>query len=364
MQHPVDFAQLPEAARRALDAAGPMKMLAARGMAPMPPALLLSVLYGLAYDPDAQVREAAAKTLGALPEPVINGAFGAPELPGAVLDDLAARNRGNGDLITRILRHPSTPGETVVELARFADDAVAEVIAANEARLVQTPAIIEALYMNRHTRMSTSDRIVEFAARNGLTVNIPGFANIVAALKDQLVPDFTDEPLESDALFAEALVEADGVGLDALTEDETGNVTLAERGKRVEKKLIDMSITEQIRTAMLGNAMQRALLIRSRNRLIANAVLDSPKLGDDEVVKFAQSRTVSEDVLRRMASRGPWLRLYEVKWHIVNNPKTPLGDAMKLLNHIREVDLKKLLGNKNIPSGLRQAAQGMVSRRK
>lgn len=363
MQHPVDFAQLPEAARKALGAPGPMKMMAARGMAPMPPALLLSVLYGLAYDADEKVREAAAKTLGALPEPVVNGAF-AGELPGAVLDDLAARNRGNGPLLERILRHPSTLGETVVELARAADEATAELIAQNEARLLQTPAIIEALYMNRHTRMSTSDRIVEFAARNGLTVAIPGFANIVAALKDQLIPLAGDEPLDSDLLFKEALDEAEGVDLDAVTEDEEGELELSERGKKAEKKMHEMSITEQIRTAMLGNAMQRALLIRSRNRLVSNAVLDSPKLGDDEIVKFAQSRTVGEDVLRRLASRGPWLRLYEVKWSLVNNPKTPLGDAMKLLVHIREVDIKKLLGNKNIASGLRQAAQGYINKRK
>jgi hypothetical protein len=69
-------------------------------------------------------------------------------------------------------------------------------------------------------------------------------------------------------------------------------------------------------------------------------------------------------VLRRLCSRGPWLRLYEVKWHLVNNPKTPLGEALKLLSHIREPDIKKLLGNKNVPGGLRQAAQGYVSKRK
>lgn len=364
MQHPVDFAQLPEAARKALTAPGPMKMMAARGMAPMPPATLLSVLYGLAWDPDAAAREAAAKTLASLPEPVLNGAFASPELPSAVLDDLARRNAGNRTVLERVLRHPSTLDETALELAKTGDEGITEIIAMNEARMLRMPAIIEALYLNRHTRMSTSDRVVEFAARHNLAVSIPGFASIVAALKDQLIPEVSVEPLESDLAFSEALVEAEGVDLDALSEDEAGNVTIAERGRKVEKKLAEMSITEQIRTAMLGTASQRAMLIRSRNRLVCGAVLDSPKLGDDEVVKFAQSRTLSEDVLRRLCSRGPWLRLYEVKWHLVNNPKTPLGEALKLLVHIREPDIKKLLGNKNVPGGLRQAAQGYVSKRK
>lgn len=363
MQHPVDLARLPESARRALGAPANVKMMAARGMAPMPPAMLLCVLYGLAYDADAPLREAAAKTLAALPEPVLQGALGSADLPGFVLDDLALRNAARPEVLARILRHPATLGETAVALAKTADEATAEVIATNEARLLETPAIIEALYLNRHTRMSTSDRIVEFAARNGLAVSIPGFANIVAALRDQLVPAFSDEALESDKLFSEALVEAEDAGLDELDEADDGTVKLKEKGKKVEKTLTEMSITEQIRTAMLGSGMQRALLIRSRNRLVSGAVLDSPKLGDDEVVKIAQSRMVSEDVLRRMCSRGPWLRFYEVKWHLVNNPKTPVGEAIKLLPHIRENDLKKLLGNKNINAGLRQAAQNFAKRK-
>ncbi len=372
MDHPVDVSLLPEAARKALGGAPPLKMMVARGMAPLPPSALVSALYALAYSPDDEkLREAAQKTLGALPDAVLNGALGAADLPGAVLDDLAQRHRGNRAVIERVLRHPNVAGETLAVIARTADEALAELLATNEAKLLQAPEIIEALYMNANTRMSTADRIVELAARNGLTVNIRGFENIVAALREQGgagVKAAREEPVVSegqvDEAFRTALEEAKDVDLEAVQEDEEGAVQLNEGAKKVDKAISKMTITEKIRTAMLGNAAQRALLIRSPNRLVFAAVLDSPKLQDDEVLKFSASRQVSADVLRRISGDRGFTRLYDVKLNLVNNPKTPLTESMKFLNHLREPDVRKLLGNKNIASGLRNAAQGQLNKKK
>ena len=139
---------------------------------------------------------------------------------------------------------------------------------------------------------------------------------------------------------------------------------MKERARKVEKRIEDMSVTEKIRTAMLGNGMQRTLLIRSTNRLVAAAVLDSPKIGDDEVVKIAASRNVSDDILRRIAGRGAWMRLYEVKLNLVSNPKTPVGESMKLIVHLRESDLKKVASSKNVGAAVRSAANNHLKKRK
>lgn len=365
MQHPVDPQLLPEGARRALSGAAPLKMMVARGVAPLPPVVLVSALYGLAYDEDEAIREAARATLGKLPEPVLNGALGSAELPAAVLDELADRVKGRKDVIERILRHPAVADETVAHVARRCEEATAEVIAVNEQRLLRCPAIIEALYFNEHTRMSTTDRVVELAARHGLKVNIPNFEHIVAALQQQLVPEPTEEALPSDEAFTQAIVEAASVdGLLAAAEDDDEEFVVPPEAQQVDKKLSDMSVTEKIRTAMIGTGSQRALLIRSSNRIVAAAVLDSPKLGDDEVVKFASSRSVSEDVLRKICARRQLVRLYDVKMNLVLNPKTPVAESMKLLNYLRESDLKKLPGSKGIPSAIRTAATGLLSKRK
>ncbi|MEZ4410492.1 MAG: hypothetical protein R3A52_29030 [Polyangiales bacterium] len=373
MRHPIDPSALPEGARRVLGGPAPLKMMAARGMMPLPPVVLLCTLYGLAHGPDHDVRDVAAASLANLPDPVLNAVFASSEVPGGVLDDLADRVADKRAVLERVVRHGNTPGETVARVAKRCDEMMSEVIATNEQRLLAHPEIVEALYMNERTRMSTADRVVEFAARNGLTLKIPGFESIVAALKDQLIPEPSDEPLPSDEDFVETLREAEDVPLDAIADEEEGDgygiaagtdESVAARARKVEKKMEEMSVTEKIRTAMLGNSMQRALLIRATNKLVAAAVLDSPKLGDDEVIKFAASRQVSEDVLRRIAGRGAFLRLYDVKHNLVNNPKTPVAESLKLLNHLRESDVKKLLTSKNVPSAVRQAAQGLINKRR
>ncbi len=372
MDHPIDLSQLPEAARKALNGPAPLKMMVARGMAPLPPAALVSALYGFAWSrEDEKLREAAEKTLTGLPEAVLGGALGAADLHPAVLDDLATRHGSNRSVVERIVRHAQTAGETVAALARHCDESLTELIATNEQRLLAHPVIIEALYLNEHTRMSTADRIVELAARHGLRVNIPGFDNIVAALREQggagtaaarAEPVVSAEQIDKE--FRDALEEAKDLVADAVKEEDDGSLKLDEKGKKVDKAISKMTITEKIRTAMLGNAAQRSLLIRSPNRLVFSAVLDSPKLQDDEVLKFAASRQVSGDVLRRIAGDRGFTRLYDVKLNLVNNPKTPLTESMKFLSHLRETDVRKLLGNKNIASGLRNAANGMLAAKK
>ena len=364
MQHPVDVAQLPEGARKVLTGPAPLKMMAARGMAPLPPVAMMAALYGLAWSADAGLRDAAAKTIAGLPEAVVGSALASPDFPAAVLDDFVTRAAGNRAYVERVVRHPNTAGETIARLARDGDEALTEIISQNEQRMLAWPEVIEALYLNPATRMSTSDRIVEFAARNGLKVNVPGFEQIVAALKNQVILPPSDAPAERDVAFVVALEEAREFNLDDLEEDDDGAVLVKEGARKAEKKIEDMNVTEKIRTAMLGNALQRSLLIRSTNRLVAAAVLDSPKIGDDEVVKIAASRGVSEDILRRIAGRGAWMRLYEVKLNLVSNPKTPIGDAMKLIIHLRESDMKRVAASKNVSAAVRTAANNHLKKRK
>ncbi len=363
MQHPVDLNHLPEAARKVLAGPAPLKMMAARGLAPLPPVASLCALYGLAWSDDPGLRDAAAKTLKGLPEAVVGAALASIELPAAVLDDLATRGADNHDHIERVIRHPNTSGETVARIAAGADEALTEMISQNEQRLLAWPEIIVALYLNPATRMSTSDRIVEFAARNGLKVNVPGFEQIVAALQNQVVLPASEEPDERDMAFVSALTEASAFSIDDIEEDEEGAIRFKQGAEKAEKRIEDMNVTEKIRTAMLGNGMQRALLIRSNNRLVAAAVLDSPKIADDEIIKYAASRNVSEDILRRIANRGSWLRLYEVKLNLVSNPKTPVGEGMKLLVHLRESDMKRVAASKGVAAAVRSAAANHLKKR-
>ncbi len=72
-----------------------------------------------------------------------------------------------------------------------------------------------------------------------------------------MIPAPSAAPLERDAAFVEALEEAREFGLDDIEEDDDGELRVKEGARKAEKKLEDMNVTEKIRTAMLGNALQR-----------------------------------------------------------------------------------------------------------
>jgi len=365
MQHPAPIEDLPAAAQKALRGAAPLRMMVARGMAPLPPPALVGALYGLAYDADGALADAARASLEKLPDLVLDGALRSPELPAAVLDDLAARFSKREAVVARVIEHPNTAIATMLAVASHASEATCEHIATNEQRLLEHPALIEALYMNRALRMSTADRIVELAARNGAQLSIPGFADIVASLQDQLIP-LAGEETPADQAFREAIVEAEalaGPGEDVVERDEDGDEALKDKFRNVEKRLVDMSVSEKIRTALIGNPAQRAVLVRSSNRIISLAAIGSPKMSDSEAAQIAASRQVSDDILRHIANKREWMQLHQVKVNLCFNPKTPVAISLRLLPFLRENDLKTLMRSKNVPQALKTPATQLVEKR-
>ena len=113
---------------------------------------------------------------------------------------------------------------------------------------------------------------------------------------------------------------------------------------------------------MKGTREQRSQLIRDSNRLVATAVLASPKLTDAEVESFTKMGNVSEDVLRIIGMNRNWLKNYGVVLGLTKNPKTPTAIALHQLHRLVEKDVKMLTTDRNIPEVLRLAAKKMASK--
>ena len=78
----------------------------------------------------------------------------------------------------------------------------------------------------------------------------------------------------------------------------------------------------------------RAILIRDPNKLVASAVLSSPKLTLGEVEAFAKMANVTEDVLRAIASNRAWVKNYGVTLGLTRNSKTPVALSLTLMNRL------------------------------
>lgn len=115
-------------------------------------------------------------------------------------------------------------------------------------------------------------------------------------------------------------------------------------------KILQMGVTEKIKLAMLGSREARDILVRDSNKLVAIAVVKSPKIQDSEIEAISKSRHVAEEVLRQIAANNDWMKSYVIKHNLCANSKTPIPIAMKFLTHLREMDLRRLARSKNISS--------------
>ncbi|MEK6606425.1 MAG: hypothetical protein AABZ30_02080 [Myxococcota bacterium] len=358
----------------------PARLMVARGLAPMGPRDLCLALYQLALDGDTPVRAAAMKTAADLPERIVQPVLG-EALDARVLDFFAERLAERGPLLEQVLLNPATHEETVYDFARGGSERICEAIAVNEERLFRAPKIIEALYFNRGARMSMIDRLVEMAGRRGIALaGIPTSRDFGTRTEVELPAVPASEAGGVDALFSDTLAFGDELetglaGAAAEEPDEADTTTnldggddllLKKGGDKAEKKLQQIGslpVNAKIRLAMLGNSFHRAVLVRDSNKMVAMAAIRSPAVTDQEAVKYAGARSVDDEVIRFISNKKEWMRLYTVKKNLVSNPKCPLPVAVRLLTHLRSVDLKILSTSKNVSSAVATAAKRLAQSR-
>ena len=392
------------------DAPPPMRQMVAGGMAPLPPRDLFVALYHLWLDDPTGLGEQAAKTLVGLPPAIISGALGDPNLPSGVLDFVARRMARKEDVLEMVVRHPKVDDESLAAISRACPEGICDILAENQQRWLSFPAIVEALYQNPNCRMSVAQRMIELAIRQGVELKLPNIEEIKVALGDGAAETAPAE----DAAFKKAMgrevmaqhdryvatLEQAGVGEDVAPEEireapsqfeglyldallgggATDDLSLpmdgeteapvteepAEeevKGDRL-SQITMLPVMQKIRLAMLGNSFERSVLIRDSNKQVALSVIKSARVKENEAIAFAANRALSHDVIRHIATRKEWLKLYQLKLNLVLNPKTPLSSAMTFLNHLHPHDIRKVSRSRNIPAALAKAAKRKEQQRR
>ena len=364
----LDPGQLSTAAQRALGP-GPGRMMASKGMLPLPPADQVAVLYQLHLDADAMIAGASRATASGMPEKLLAGTLADPKLDPRILHFFGERSYDKAVVFDAIALNPSVDDTTLAMLAAKGDARGVDQLAQNEQRLLRHPEIIAAMYMNRKARMSTIDRVVELAVRNN--VRVPGLAcwdEVARALTGGISSS------EEDDLFhnvADALSSGDDAAitkgdLDRDLTDEEEQQRLDQAKKLDEKKIpwARLSIPAKIRVATLGDAYARSMAIRDPVKIVSMAAVKSPGLSDMEAAVYARNQALAEEVIRYIASRREWTKMYAVKVSLCKNPKTPISEATKLLPFLREKDLQNLAKSRGVSSAIVAQARKLMTQRR
>ena len=135
-----------------------------------------------------------------------------------------------------------------------------------------------------------------------------------------------------------------------------------ERGSALQK-IAKLDIKGRIQLAMKGSKEERSLLIRDGTKIVALAVLESPKVSDGEVERFAGQKNVLEAVLRGIPMKRRFAKNYAIVRALVFNPRTPLDLALGLMKNILVGDLRNLSNNKEVSDTVRKLATKMFKQK-
>ena len=190
------------------------------------------------------------------------------------------------------------------------------------------------------------DSLSAFLARPDVTEDVRAFfwtrgiepAAVAAADADAPMIDTSPEP-------------------DVLEEETSGPV---EEKQSTVLRVAGLSIAQKMSLAMRGTREERSILIRDPNKIVAVAVLSSPKITEQEVASIARMPNVSDEILRLIAYTRAWIKNYDVVLGLVRNAKTPLAVSMNLLPRLNDRDLRMLSQDRNIPDVLRITARKKV----
>jgi hypothetical protein len=203
-----------------------------------------------------------------------------------------------------------------------------------------------------------------FLARNDVAPDIRAFF-AARGLLPAAVPSTSDAPLIEDE--GEPMAQA-GLGHEETRAGVEGDAAVTDEESARRQSLSMLPVIDRVKLAMRGSREQRSVLVRDPNRLVAAAVLSSPKLTETEIEAFARMVNVSDEVLRTIGTARTWTRNYGVVTALARNPKTPPAISMPLVGRLNERDLRLLAVDRNVPEGVRLAARKLVlageSRRK
>jgi hypothetical protein len=352
---------------------------AARGALALPPAEMIEILVYLAENP--VFAQQSRMTLAGWDERSALAAVSDPHTPPAVLDYFSKPENLRPRLLPALLENPSVPESRLLEIAQHASQEIISIMLASP-RVQSCSSALHALMHNQHLQERDDERIREMLTRLGeqptaVTTDEESYevkhaAEIAAAEGTPFsLVTLTGDILGLGFEEGDASPTADGVvatlevlpSLHAKAAETIKDPNLQKRMSTFHR-IAKLTVGERVQLAMKGSRDERFILIRDGARVVALAVLESPKLTENEVEIFASMRNVQEVVLRTIAMKRRFMKVYAVVKALVNNPHTPLDVALPLLNHMLVNDLRILATNKNVGDTLRKLAAKLYNQKK
>jgi hypothetical protein len=384
---------------------------AAKGSLAIPAPEMVEILVHLANH-NRVFAEQARLTLAGWKEDSLRGIVADPNTPREVLDYLIAPQNLRPPLLPALLQNPAVSEVALAELAVSASRENVDVLL-NSARAGQSQIILQALDSNPNLSGIQSEKIkVALAALvskpqsaqpeqveaavvveedvlppslpeetapeevldDDVTAYLAEHSEEIAVEQDsvfQPMGGFLEETLGSEEPLAEAAAAAAAAGAQGGSTATKKTVVAKkshlsadeQRGSALQK-ISKLDVKGRIQLAMKGNKEERSILVRDGTKVVALAVLESPKVTDNEVEMFASQKNVLEALLRGISMKRRFVKHHGIVRNLVFNPRTPLDISLALIKNLLVNDLKNLSANKDVSDTIRKLALKMYRQKK
>lgn len=377
---------------RSLAVPANLMQAAAKGALSIPADEMLEILVHLATKSDV-FGEQARLTLAGWDQSASLAAARDPHTSKEVLDYLIAPANLRPALLPALLENPSVSEDAVASLASTGSrESVAVLL--GSARVRQSAKLLQALSSNVNLNGNESQTVAQYLEAVGVRVPEDPDAVLVQSAGEEHEPDqVLDEALstfmtehaaelsstpekpfqaiggvfdsiktESEEPLAEAepaKAAAGAAATPAVAKKKVPHGEADEKRGSTLQKIANLDIKGRIQLAMKGTKEERGILVRDGTKLVALAVLESPKISDGEVEKFAAQKNVLEAVLRQIPLKRRFMKQYGIVRNLVANPRTPLDVSLSLMKNLLATDLRNLSSNKDVSETVRKMAHKM-----
>jgi hypothetical protein len=248
----------------------------------------------------------------------------------------AALQNDTFNTLNTIIQNQHFPTEFLLSIAAQGKSVTLEVLLDNQVRLIAYPEILEKIELNPECGAFIHGKIKElreFYFHAQVTDVIPEkeVLNDLAKISD----------------------------LEQGPDKELGQAALQQKAMTALQRINRMSISQRIRLALTGDKTERVILIKDANRMVQLAVIESPKMADDEVLIHTRNLSLSGELIGKIANNRDWTKNYAIILALVQNPKTPIHRAISFIKQLHSRDLKMIIQDRNVNPVIRNLATNL-----
>jgi hypothetical protein len=331
-----------------------LRLMAAQGALPLKPEDLLELWTDLVHDKEPEIQEAATKSMTTFPAAEFVPVLKSKETPAAVLA-WAVTHRKERELREAALQNTSLSDETIESLVPELPSELAELVVINQQRLLRRTSLLEALETNPSLSNDQKRRLREL--RETFKIGTVEAPPPPTPPPPKPAPEPEEPELAEDSLDSPEMSEDEAM-VRYLSPDEREST---EKVSAVQK-IYRLNTAEKMIMALKGSREERTILVRDPNRLVAAAVIGSPRLTDPEIEAFSAMKNISDEILRKIGTHKEWMKRYSIVSNLVRNLRTPIGISIGLVSRLTQRDLKLVANDRNLPTAIRQAALKLIKR--